>query len=140
MEAKATRGLEHMLKGGVVNRATLAEIGVADKNDSAHTMMSGLRNYRYIPIISRRTDDGTCDYCMAPEEIKRYNNPDLRQQQREEMKTHVEEKRIHSAIEKFLNFLTRMRNSRQLRRHIKKIQAVTTEINALVELEQKQER
>lgn len=92
-EAKATKCLNVLLAGGVINRKHLDELGIASYNDSAHSLISILRNERFIPIESKRRHDGTCDYLMLPTEITRYNDPVLRQQQREEMKALVEEKR-----------------------------------------------
>ncbi|GEM_PF-3680731 len=93
-EAKASRCLRVMLDGVVINRKTLGQMNIAANNDSAHSLMSILRNERYIPIESHRTSDGTSDYFMLPDEIARFKDPVLRLQQREEMKLFVEEKRL----------------------------------------------
>jgi hypothetical protein len=92
-ETKATKCLNVLLGGGVINRKSLGELGIAAFNDSAHSLISILRNERFIPIESIRQSDGTVDYMMLSQEIVRYNNPTLRQQQREEMKNIVEAKR-----------------------------------------------
>lgn len=92
-DAIATRCLAVLLDGGIINRKTLGEMGIAANNDSAHSFISILRNERFIPIESKRRSDRTSDYIMLPNEITRYKDPALRQQQREEMKSLVEEKR-----------------------------------------------
>ena len=143
-EAKAMKCLKHMLVGGAVNRIMLDELGIGAKNDSAHTMMSTLRNQRYVPIISKRSENGTCNYYILADEIERYKDPVLRRRQAEEMKAHVDEKRTHTLIERFLNFLSRVRNSPALRRHVKSSKAelreISTEINALLNSEEQEKR
>lgn len=134
-EAKATQCLQHMLNGGVINRITLDKIGISAKNDSAHTMISKLRNDELIPVISHRTDDKTCDYYMTPEEIKRYKDPLLREQQREEMKLHVDEKRVHKILKSFSKFLQRLRDFPKLWQHVESseiaLEQIPKDINAL---------
>jgi hypothetical protein len=92
-EAKATKCLAVLLDGGVINRKTLGELGIAAYNDSAHSLISILRNERLIPIESFRQEDGTSDYFMLQDEIERYKDPDFRQQQKEEMRKLIETKR-----------------------------------------------
>ena len=92
-EAKTTKCLAVMLDGGIINRKTLGSLKISEFNDSAHSLVSILRNERLIPIESLRQADGTSDYFMLPEEINRYKDPTLRPQQREEMRIHVEAKR-----------------------------------------------
>ena len=57
-EAKATKCLAVMLVGGVINRKTLGDLGIASYNDSAHSLISILRNEQLIPIESLRQEDG----------------------------------------------------------------------------------
>jgi hypothetical protein len=92
-DAKATKCLAILLAGGVINRKSLADWGFAANNDSVHSLISILRNERFIPIESSRQHDGTSNYFMLQSEIDRYNNPILRQHQRDEMKAIVEAKR-----------------------------------------------
>lgn len=92
-EAKATKCLTVMLDGGVINRKTLGELGISSYNDSAHSLISILRNERLIPVESDRQEDGTSDYFMLQEEIRRYKDLELRQQQKEEMRRLIEAKR-----------------------------------------------
>lgn len=93
-EAKATKCLVVMLDGGVINRKTLGSLQISAFNDSAHSLVSILRNERLIPIESLRQADGTSDYFMLQDEIKRYKDPTLRPQQREDMRKLVEGKRL----------------------------------------------
>lgn len=86
---KTWRCLQALLKGKIVNRKTLGDMGIAVNNDSAHSLISTIRNQWLTPVESNRLDDGTCDYFMDPWEIKRYLDPILRQIQREEMREHV---------------------------------------------------
>lgn len=92
-EAKATKCLAILLDGKVINRKTLGSLGISAFNDSAHSLISILRNERLIPIESLRQEDGTSDYFMLPHEIIRYKDPCIRPHQIEEMKKLVEEKR-----------------------------------------------
>ena len=92
-EAKATKCLAILTAGGVINRKSLGALGIASYNDSAHSLISILRNERFIPIESKRQPDRTSDYFMLQAEIIRYNDPYLRHQQRDEMKALVEGKR-----------------------------------------------
>lgn len=107
-EGKTSKCLKVMLTGNALNRKTLGDLGIAANNDSAHSLISILRNERLIPIESNRISDETCDYYMKPEEITRFKDPILRQQQRMEMKKLVEEKRIIYACSQFLKLLDRL--------------------------------
>lgn len=107
-EGKALRCLKVMLNGQVLNRKTLGDLGIAANNDSAHSLISILRNERLIPIESNRISDETCDYYMKPVEIVRFKDPILRQQQRMEMKKLVEEKRMAYTCSQFLKLLDRL--------------------------------
>lgn len=91
--SKATKCLAVMLDSGVINRKTLGSLGISAFNDSAHSLISILRNERLIPIESLRRDDRTVDYFMLPKEISRYKDPTLRAQQQEDMRNLVKEKR-----------------------------------------------
>lgn len=82
-----------MLDSGVINRKTLDSLGISAFNDSAHSLISILRNERLIPIESLRRNDRTVDYFMLPKEITRYKDPTLRIQQQEDMRNLVKEKR-----------------------------------------------
>lgn len=92
-DAKAKKCLAILLAGGVINRKTLDDLGIGEFNDSAHSLISILRNERLIPIESIRRSDRTVDYIMLPDEITRYKDPALRKQQREEMRKLIEAKR-----------------------------------------------
>lgn len=92
-DAKAKKCLDILLNNGVINRKTLDGLGIGEFNDSAHSLISILRNERLIPIESIRRHDRTVDYVMLPEEIVRYKEPVLRQQQKEEMRRLIEIKR-----------------------------------------------
>lgn len=107
-DAKASRCLKALLAGNNINRKTLGDMDVANNNDSAHTIISTIRNQWFIPVVSARQSDGTCNYYMVPEEITRYNNPELRRQQSVEMKLIVESERQQKLIKEFINFLERL--------------------------------
>tara|TARA_R110000868_G_scaffold162538_2_gene393898 strand:+ start:9996 stop:10385 length:390 start_codon:yes stop_codon:yes gene_type:complete len=92
-KAKASLLLDVLLKGEIVNRKNLGDFKIGVNNDSAHSLVSILRNERLIPIESQRQSDGTANYSMTEFEIQRYKDPTLRHQQRKEMKAHIEEKR-----------------------------------------------
>lgn len=113
-DSKATRCLNALLDGAELNRKTLGVLGIAANNDSAHSLISILRNERFIPIESDRVSDETCNYFMKPEEILRYNNPILRNQQRMEMEKIVESKRIDRACVLFSKLLERLNEHPQL--------------------------
>lgn len=94
---KTWRCLQALLKGKVVNRKTLGTLGIASNNDSAHSLISTIQNQMYVPVERQRTEDGTCDYFMDEREIKRFQNPVLRQQQQEEMQEFVLTRRKRKA-------------------------------------------
>ena len=83
---KTSRALKALLERKRLNRKDF-------DNESLHSWISDLRNKRFIPVESMKTHDSTCDYLMLPEEIARYRNPQLRKQQRAEMKAFVEARR-----------------------------------------------
>jgi hypothetical protein len=136
-DSKAAKCLEPLLKGIRINRLTLDELGISEKNDSAHAMISTLRNERHIPVVSDRSEGKTCNYFMTPREIKRYNDPILRQQQQEEMRFHVKEKRTHRTLKSFLKSLMSWRKSSELRQHVESspvtIRKISHEVNALID-------
>lgn len=117
-EAQATRCLSVLLKGGAINRKTLDKLKIGEYNGSAHSLISLLRNTRYIPINSYRVKNETCDYLMSQEEIMRYNDPILRSQQREEMKRQVVDKRARKACKQFLTLLDRLDECPQLWQYV----------------------
>lgn len=85
--------LKALLEGQRLNRKNF-------NNGSLHSWISTIRNQRYIPVESIETSDRTCDYFVLPEEIDRYFNPVLREQQRKEMREHVLRRRQQQAMKK----------------------------------------
>lgn len=85
--------LKALLQGQRLNRKDF-------NNGSLHSWISSIRNQRYIPVESIETSDRTCDYFMLPGEFERYFNPDLREQQRKEMREHVLRRRQQQAMKK----------------------------------------
>lgn len=105
---KAYKCLQAMLKGETLHRKKLGEMRIADNNDSLHSYASYLRNQRFIPIVSTKNADGTCDYFMLPKEIERFKNPILRPQQKEEMRAIVEFERQEKLVGEFVRFLSKL--------------------------------
>src|SRR3990167_5851867 len=137
-DSKAARFIERLLKRETVNRTTLDELGISEKNDSAHTIVSTLRNEWLVPVISEQTKKGgVSNYYMTSWEIERYKDPILRIQQRKEMKSHVDEKRTHNALKSFFKSLVSWRKAPELRQHVDsspvKIKEISREINALID-------
>ena len=83
--------LKALLEGGRLNRKDF-------NNSSLHSRISAIQNKKYTPVESIRTHDGTCDYFMLDEEIKRFFIPELREQQRQEMKDYVLMRRHQRAM------------------------------------------
>ncbi|AMP90219.1 hypothetical protein [Legionella pneumophila] len=85
--------LRALLEGQRLNRKDF-------NNGSLHSWISTIRNQRYIPVESIETSDRTFDYFMLSEEIERYINPVLREQQRKEMREHIFGRRQQQAKKK----------------------------------------
>lgn len=100
-DGKIAQVLKALLEGRKLNRKDF-------NNGSLHSWISTLRNKKHIPVASSKNTDGTCDYFMLPEEIKRYKDPVLRAQQRDEVRAAVERERQVKLIEDFLRFLARL--------------------------------
>ncbi|HAT2075357.1 hypothetical protein [Legionella pneumophila] len=81
-DGKTTMALKALLDGTRLNRKDF-------DNASLHSWISTIRNQWFIPVESVYTQDRTCDYYMLKEEIKRYKDPELRLQQRQEMKAEI---------------------------------------------------
>jgi hypothetical protein len=135
-DAITTRCLTILLDGGTLNRKTLGDMEITVNNASLHSIVSILRNERLIPIESKRVLDNTCDYYMEQKEITRYKNPNLRKQQCEEMRIHVEKKREKKIIGMFLKLLWRLDTSQHPWHHLEnlpqKLDEIGKEINALL--------
>lgn len=107
-KTKASKCLRALLEGKTLNRKTLGDMNIAINNDSLHSIISSLRNRRFIPIENIKKPDGTCDYFMLPNEIENHQNNDLRKIQRTAMKLIVEGERQHKIIAQFLKFFERL--------------------------------
>ncbi|HAT3974876.1 TPA: hypothetical protein RG395_000044 [Legionella pneumophila] len=81
-DGKITMALKALLDGARLNRKDF-------DNASLHSWISTIRNQWFIPVESVYTQDRTCDYYMLKEEINRYKDPELRLQQRQEMKAEI---------------------------------------------------
>lgn len=92
-DGKTSIALKAMLDGTRLNRKDF-------DNASLHSWISTIRNRWFIPVESVYTQDRTCDYYMLKEEIKRYKNPDLRLQQRQEMRAEVLGRRQQQALKR----------------------------------------
>lgn len=108
--AKARSYLAALLAGHIINRMTVDVLGIGQHNESANSTISVIRNKLFVPVNSPRGKAGTADYSMSPVEIMRYNNPDQRTQQHEEMRAHVEELRLTKNIGNFSKSLDQMSN------------------------------
>jgi len=92
-DGKTSMALKAMLVGKKLNRKDFG-------NASLHSWISTIRNQWFIPVESICTHDHTCDYYMEKEEIKRYNDPELRQQQRLETKAEVFRRRQQQILKR----------------------------------------
>jgi hypothetical protein len=92
-DGKTSMALKAMLDGKKLNRKDFG-------NASLHSWISTIRNQWFIPVESVYTHDRTCDYYMLREEIHRYKDPGLRQQQYQEMKVEVLRRRQQQALKK----------------------------------------
>lgn len=92
-DGKTSMALKAMLDGKKLNRKDFS-------NASLHSWVSTIRNQWFIPVESIYTHDRTCDYYMPWEEISRYKDPELRQQQRQEMKAEVLRRREQQALKR----------------------------------------
>lgn len=95
LKAKAAKMLKILLNGEVVSRRNCHIHGIADFNDSIHSIGSHIRNKLYIPLISSRQppDKRVVSYLMSRDEINRYNDPSKREIQKQEMIQEVGVKR-----------------------------------------------
>jgi len=139
-KTKAYKCLQAFLHGEVLHRKKLGDMGIADTNDSLHSYTSYLRNQRLIPVESSKNPDGTCNYFMSSKEITRYKSPDLRAQQRDEVRAAVERERQEKLIEEFIRFLVRLAEFPVLWSFWCdlpfKLGEISTEINALLDQEE----
>jgi hypothetical protein len=110
-ESKINLILEKLLKGKTLNRKNLEQ---QMKNTSLHSVISSLRNEKYIPIESKRQEDSTSDYNMIQEEIMRYKNPELRKQQKLEMREQIQSKRTERMNKQLSNFLNQLQKNNEL--------------------------
>lgn len=92
-DGKTFMALKALLEGKRLNRKDFY-------NASLHSWISTIRNQWFIPVESINTHDRTCDYYMPWTEINRYKDPELRQQQRQEMKTEVLRRRQQQALKR----------------------------------------
>lgn len=92
-DGKASMVLKAMLEGRKLNRKDFG-------NASLHSWISTIRNQWFIPVESIYTHDRTCDYYMSWEDINRYKDPELRQQQRQEIKADVLKRRQQQALKR----------------------------------------
>lgn len=134
-DALASRCLDLLLKGKILNRKTLDEMDITANNSSLHSLISILRNERFIPIMSHRQEDWTCDYYMTEREIERFHNPILRNQQREHMRSLVERKRIKKVIFRFNQLLDLLSKLPDFWMYLEpnSLEKVVENINALLE-------
>ena len=107
-KTKTSKCLRALLKGKTLNRKTLGNMKLAINNDSLHSIISNLRNKRFVPIENIKKPDGTSDYFMLPGEIKNYQNNELRKTQRSEMQLAVECDRQRKIVSEIFNFLERL--------------------------------
>lgn len=136
VNAKSTRFLIALLNGKTISRKTLRRMKISEYNDPAHSYASQLKNNRYIPIERQLTSNGICNYSMNPEEIKRFNDPVLRQQQSDEVRTQVEDGRRSRFIKSTHNYLARLEKNPDLWRFIpnlpQELQLITNKIDAIL--------
>ncbi len=92
-DGKTSMVLKAMLEGRTLNRKDFG-------NASLHSWISAIRNKWFIPVESIYTHDRTCDYYIPWEEINRYKDPELRQQQRQETKAEVLRRRQQQALKR----------------------------------------
>lgn len=92
-DGKTSMTLKAMLEGKKMNRKDFG-------NASLHSWISTIRHQWLIPVESIYTHDQTCDYYMLWNEIKRYNDPELRPQQRLETKAEVLRRRQQQALKR----------------------------------------
>lgn len=92
-DGKTSMALKSMLEGKKLNRKDFG-------NASLHSWISTIRNQWFIPVENIYTHDGTCDYYMSWREISRYKDPELRQQQCQEMKAEVLRRRHQQALKR----------------------------------------
>lgn len=107
MESKAKKMLEALLCGQHVNRKNCHSFGIADQNDSIHSVASNLRHKKQIPLITDRNnqDRGVATYYMDANEIKRYHAPDQREQQKYEMRYEIDIKRKSMIVKRIKKML-----------------------------------
>ncbi len=133
---KATLCVAVMLNGGVLNRKTAHKFGISTENYSLHSTISIIRNIRLIPVESKQLFDGTCDYYMEHEEIMRYLDPVLREQQKEEMRLLVDQKRIKRIVKHFSGLLDWLNEIPKLWRSVEhlpeKLRDIAMKLNALL--------
>jgi site-specific recombinase XerC len=114
IKTKAEKCLQALLRGELLNRKNLGDMGLAENNDSLHSYISYLINKRFIPIQSTKNLDGTHDYFMCPKEIERFKNRLLRIEQQDHMKVLIEVERQRKIIEEFSRFLIRLKTFPEL--------------------------
>ncbi|KTD25448.1 Uncharacterised protein [Legionella lansingensis] len=92
-DGKTSMALKAMLEGARLNRKDFG-------NASLHSWVSTIRNQWFIPVESVYTHDRTCDYYILKEEIMRYKDPELRPQQRQEIKAEVLRRRQQKGLKR----------------------------------------
>lgn len=76
-----------LLKGEVINRRTLAKLGLGEFNASLHSDIAKLKNNTKhpLPIESAKPHNGTHNYFISFNELKRYYDPEERPKQIKEL-------------------------------------------------------
>lgn len=133
---KSAKFFNALLEGKIVSRKTLGKMEISEYNDPAHSYASELINKKYIPIERQIMSNGICNYSMNPEEIKRFNNPELRKQQSDETRTQVEQKRRARFIKYAHSYLARLESNPDIWRFIpelpKELQLIITKMGAIL--------
>ena len=105
IESKANKMLEALLRGQHISRKNCELYGIANANDSIHSIASNIRNKKLIPVITNREGCDIGTYYIAEDEIKRFNSLDLREQQKSEMRNEIEMKRKSILVKRIKKIL-----------------------------------
>jgi hypothetical protein len=118
-DTKADMYLKVLLEGKIINRKNLSKHGLGEHNDSAHSVISLLRNKRFIPIDSKRNEltGNICSYSMDPVEIKRYYDPEQRRLQIEEMKIIISEKEAQKTQKSIFKYIRSLEGKRHIEQY-----------------------
>ncbi|AUH71926.1 hypothetical protein [Legionella sainthelensi] len=88
-----------LLKGEIINRRTSAKLELGEFNASLHSDISKLKNNtKYpLPIESQKTLNGTHNYFISVNELKRYYDPEERPKQIKELnQTRLNKQKINA--------------------------------------------